>query len=123
MGEVCLYTKGFRCQVCNVKTCCPHLLLLSLFVKSMCRLFRVYLVKVFFEMVGVAIEELERYIALAKVQLKTTNESLAIAKTREKASVMATVKACSQMEDRNNHLQEAKELSSTLLIKMENNTE
>jgi hypothetical protein len=74
-------------------------------------------------MVGATIEELECYIALAKVQLKTTNESLAIAKTKKKASVMATVKACSQMEDHNNHLQEAKELLSTLLIKMENNTE
>jgi hypothetical protein len=36
---------------------------------------------------------------------------------------MVAVKACSQMEDRNNHLREAEELLSTLLTKMENNTE
>jgi hypothetical protein len=74
-------------------------------------------------MVGTTTKELESYIALEKVQLKTTKESLAIAKTKKEASVMAIIKACSQMEDRNNHLQEAKELLSTLLIMMENDTE
>jgi hypothetical protein len=59
-------------------------------------------------MVSAATEELEFYIALAKVQQKTTKESLAIAKTKKEVGVMAAVKACSQMEDRNNHLQEAK---------------
>ncbi len=47
---------------------------------------------------------------------------MAIAKTKKEVGVMAAIKAYSQMEDHNNHLQEAKEVLSTLLIKGENNT-
>jgi len=58
---------------------------------------------------------------LVEVQLKAGKESLAITKTKKEVGVMAAAKACNQMEDRNNHLRKAKELLSTLLIKMESN--
>jgi hypothetical protein len=57
-------------------------------------------------MEGVVVEELEHCIAMAKAQFKVAKESLAIAKTKKDASIVATQKVCSQMEDRNNHLLE-----------------
>jgi hypothetical protein len=53
----------------------------------------------FFVMVGVVVEELEHHIAMAKAQFKMANESLAIAKTKKDASIVAAQKVCNQMED------------------------
>jgi hypothetical protein len=45
-------------------------------------------------MASVVIEQLERYITMVEAQLKVVEESLAIAKSKKDASVMAIVKAC-----------------------------
>jgi len=59
-------------------------------------------------MVGVVIEELKHYIVMAKAQFKVAKESLAIAKIKKNATIVAAQKVCNQMEDQNNHLLEVK---------------
>lgn len=71
-------------------------------------------------MASALIKELEHYIAMAKSWLKAIENNLAIAKSKKEAGVMATVKACAQMEDCNNHLCEQEVLLQTLITKMEN---
>ncbi len=71
-------------------------------------------------MASALIKELEHYIAMAKSWLKATENNLAIAKSKKEACVMATVKACGQMEDHDNHLCEQEVLLQTLITKMEN---
>jgi len=73
-------------------------------------------------MVDAIIEQLEHYIMMVETQLKIAKESLAIAKSKKDAGVMAIVKACSQMEDHNNHFHEAKEALQTLITKLENSS-
>jgi hypothetical protein len=60
-------------------------------------------------MVGVTIEELQRYIMLSKKNLQAIESNLALAKSCQEEKMNATAKACNQMKDRNNQLLESQQ--------------
>ncbi len=60
---------------------------------------------------------------MAKIQFKVAKESLAIAKTKKYASIVAAQKVCNQMEYWNNHLLKVETTLQPWIAKMDNNLE